>query len=113
MSAYGHMRMSEAACVALRNYDAMARRYIVVYGEGGTDIDFLFKPEYTGRRMSDDRETRVALKNYDHLLRTHGIDDVALRWDVGMLGYGEDATFIESLVEPGFTDASNDEREDR
>jgi hypothetical protein len=60
-------------------------------------------------------ETLTALKNYDHLIRSHGLDDVLLDWATDSLAYGDGAVLIEELARPGFTPATGgvpDERDD-
>jgi hypothetical protein len=54
-------------------------------------------------------ETIIALKNYDALVRSRGLDDVALDWESGTLVYGDGGAGIEILTESGFTQATNDE----
>lgn len=51
-------------------------------------------------------ETRIALRNYDWLVRNRGLDDVGLDWDTGTLIYGDGAAVIETLCEAGFTPAT-------
>lgn len=52
-------------------------------------------------------ETRIALLNYDWLVRNRGLDDVALAWDSDTLVYGDGGATIETLCEPGFTPATH------
>ncbi|WP_035955404.1 hypothetical protein [Parafrankia sp. EUN1f] len=59
------------------------------------------------RRVIGD-ETRVALRNYEWLVRNR--PDVELCWDSDTLMYGDGGVAIESLLEPGFTPATVDER---
>lgn len=54
-------------------------------------------------------ETIIALKNYDALVRSRGLDDVALDWESGTLVYGDGGADLEILTESGFTQATNDE----
>jgi hypothetical protein len=55
------------------------------------------------------RETRIALENYDRLLRRRrGSNDVVLAWDSNTLVYGDGGCSIEELCDPrfqGVTDA--------
>ncbi|MFY1689237.1 hypothetical protein [Plantactinospora sp. WMMB782] len=51
-------------------------------------------------------ETRIALQNYDWLVRNRGLDDVELAWDSDTLVSGSGGVVIESLCEPGFTPAT-------
>jgi hypothetical protein len=51
-------------------------------------------------------ETQIALKNYDWLLRSHGLEDVTLDWESQSLIYGAGGTTIETLLKPGFTPAT-------
>ena len=52
-------------------------------------------------------ETRVALKNYEHLLREYGWENVALVWHTDSVVYGSDGcSDIDMLVRPGFTPAT-------
>ena len=51
-------------------------------------------------------ETRIALKNYDYLVRQRGLDDVSLDWDSETLVYGDGGASVETLCEPGFTPAT-------
>jgi hypothetical protein len=55
-------------------------------------------------------ETRIALKNYDHLIRYRGLDDVGLHWDSNTLVYGDGGADIDVLCEAGFTPATASER---
>lgn len=48
-------------------------------------------------------ETRIALRNYDNLIRTRGLDDVELHWESGTLVYGDGGADIDTLLDPGFT----------
>jgi hypothetical protein len=52
------------------------------------------------------KETRIALMNYDWLVRNRGLDDVALAWESDTLVYGDGGTVIETVCEPGFTPAT-------
>lgn len=55
--------------------------------------------------MSD--ETRVALKNYEYLIREHGWENVSLVWDTDSVVYGDNGyADIDMLTEPGFTPAT-------
>ncbi|MCX4577516.1 MULTISPECIES: hypothetical protein [unclassified Streptomyces] len=51
-------------------------------------------------------ETIVALRNYDYLVRNHGLDDVALDWQSDTLVHGEGGYEISLLTERGFTPAT-------
>ena len=51
-------------------------------------------------------ETRIALMNYDCLIRDRGADDVGLHWDTNTLVYGDGGCLIDELCRPGFTDAT-------
>lgn len=51
-------------------------------------------------------ETRVALKNYDYLIRKRGLDDIHLDWDTDTLIYGDGGVVAEILCDPGFTPAT-------
>lgn len=53
-----------------------------------------------------DQQTKIALANYDYLVRTRGLDDVGLEWNTGTLLYGEGGAAIDTLCEPGFTPAT-------
>lgn len=51
-------------------------------------------------------ETRIALQNYDWLMRNRGTEAVLLAWDSDTLVYGDGGTDIEELCRPGFTPAT-------
>lgn len=51
-------------------------------------------------------ETRVALKNYDFLVRNRGLDDVALDWTTDTLIWGDGGAVMDTLLEEGFTPAT-------
>jgi len=54
-------------------------------------------------------QTVTALKNYDYLLRSKGLDDVSLHWDINTLVWGDGGSLIdETLTVPGFTPATRD-----
>lgn len=53
-----------------------------------------------------DETTKVALKNYDWMVRNKGLDDVELHWDSDTIVYGDGGGTIELLCEPGFTPAT-------
>ena len=53
-------------------------------------------------------ETRIALANYDWLVRRRGLDDVTLHWDSDTLVYGDGGAHIDVLCEPGFTPETDD-----
>ena len=48
-------------------------------------------------------ETRIALKNYDWMLRNRGLDDVSIDWFSDTLVYGDGGGVLDLLCEPGFT----------
>jgi hypothetical protein len=52
-------------------------------------------------------ETRIALRNYDWLIRTQP-GTACLDWETDTLVYGEGGVLIETLCEPGFTPATDD-----
>lgn len=51
-------------------------------------------------------ETRIALMNYDWMVRNRGLDDVQLAWESDTLVYGDGGAVIDTLAEPGFTPAT-------
>ena len=51
-------------------------------------------------------ETMTALRNYDWLVRSRGLDDVHLDWDMDTLVYGDGGALIQELTRPGFTRAT-------
>lgn len=51
-------------------------------------------------------ETRMALLNYDWMVRNRGLDEVALDWASDTLVYGDGGATFETLCEPGFTPAT-------
>jgi hypothetical protein len=51
-------------------------------------------------------ETRIALKNYDNLIRHEGVDEVGLDWATGTLVDRSGGSAIAVLCEPGFTPAT-------
>ncbi|MEV4888763.1 hypothetical protein AB0K48_05160 [Nonomuraea sp. NPDC055795] len=53
-------------------------------------------------------ETRIALMNYDCLIRDRGLDDVELAWDSDTLVLAHGGVVIDELCRPGFTDATAD-----
>jgi len=53
-------------------------------------------------------ETEIALRNYDSLVRSTGLDDVSLDWDSKTLVYGDGGTDIDILTQRGFTDGTRD-----
>jgi hypothetical protein len=55
-----------------------------------------------------DETTRVALKNYDWMVRNRGVDDVALHWDSDTIVYGDGGGTVDLLCEPGFTPATRE-----
>lgn len=54
-------------------------------------------------------ETRIALRNYDWLVRNRGLDDVTLDWGSDTLGYGDGGAVIDTICEAGFTPATRQE----
>jgi len=52
-------------------------------------------------------ETRIALKNYDWLIRHRS--DVELAWDSDTLMWGDGGVDINSLLDPGLTPGPADE----
>jgi hypothetical protein len=52
-------------------------------------------------------ETRIALMNYDWLIRNRR--DVELAWDSDTLVYGDGGCMIDELLRPGFTPATTPE----
>lgn len=54
-------------------------------------------------------ETRIALMNYDRMIRSRGLDDVELHWPSGTLAYGDGGVVVDELCRPGFTDATTPE----
>jgi hypothetical protein len=54
-------------------------------------------------------ETRIALMNYDWMIRNRGLDYAALDWQTGTLIYGDGGAVIDELCRPGFTDATTPE----
>ncbi len=53
-------------------------------------------------------ETRIALRNYDWLVRNRGLDRIALAWESDTLVTGDTGGEIEILCERGFTPATTD-----
>lgn len=54
------------------------------------------------------RETEIALRNYDYLIRSKGLDDVSLDFDSDTLVWGDGGSTVDVLIEPGFTPATGD-----
>ena len=55
-------------------------------------------------------ETRIALMNYDWLVRDRGLDVVELHWDSDALIVSDSGgVVIDTLTEPGFTPGTADE----
>jgi hypothetical protein len=52
-------------------------------------------------------ETRIALKNYDWLIRNR--DDTHIQWESDTLLYGDGGCKVEELVRLGMTPATEDE----
>jgi hypothetical protein len=55
-------------------------------------------------RMDD--TTKIALKNYDWLIRNRA--DVGLFWDTSTVAYGDGGAHIDLLCQPGFTAATRE-----
>ena len=53
------------------------------------------------------RETEIALKNYDWLIRRDGLDEIGLHWESGTLILRNGGANIESLCEEGSTPATS------
>lgn len=52
-------------------------------------------------------ETRVALQNYEHLIRIHGASGVHMVWTTDTLLFGANGhADIDMLTRPGFTPAT-------
>lgn len=51
-------------------------------------------------------ETEIALRNYDYLVRSKGLEDVSLAWDSDTLVWGDGGSEIDVLTQPGFTPAT-------
>lgn len=56
-----------------------------------------------------EKETEIALKNYDFLVRSKGLDEVALHWESSTLVWGDGGSEIAILLDPGFTPATDRE----
>ena len=52
-------------------------------------------------------ETRIALKNYDWMVRNRGLDDVELHWASDTIVYGDGGAIIDEVCRPGFTPATS------
>ncbi|RSM59483.1 hypothetical protein DMB66_27755 [Actinoplanes sp. ATCC 53533] len=52
-------------------------------------------------------EARIALKNYDWLMRNRS--DVELHWESGMLIWGDGGVDIREIMRPGLTPATEDQ----
>ncbi|WP_162908201.1 hypothetical protein [Allorhizocola rhizosphaerae] len=52
------------------------------------------------------KETVIALRNYDWMVRNKGLEDIELAWDSGMLVDRDGGYDIAMLCEPGFTPAT-------
>lgn len=59
------------------------------------------------RGMQD--ETRIALMNYDWMVRNRGLDDVELHWDSDTVIYGDGGAVIDELTRAGFTPGTSDQ----
>jgi hypothetical protein len=68
-------------------------------------------PRQPGRAtvMGMMEETRIALMNYDRLIRSQGLDDVSIDWVTDIVAYGNGGFTVEELCRPGFTDATTPE----
>ncbi|RCW45149.1 hypothetical protein DFQ14_103113 [Halopolyspora algeriensis] len=53
-------------------------------------------------------ETRIALRNYDWMVRNRGLDGVELYWESDTVVYGDGGTDIDTLCERGFTPATSE-----
>lgn len=53
-------------------------------------------------------ETEIALRNYDSLIRSKGLDEVVLAWESRTLVWGDGGSDIDILTEPGFTPGTRD-----
>lgn len=63
-------------------------------------------PPGTTTRAEMSEQTRIALKNYIALAESR--PDAAIHWDSDTLVYGDGGVVVEMLIEPGFTDATNE-----
>ncbi|WP_170210189.1 hypothetical protein [Saccharopolyspora antimicrobica] len=54
-----------------------------------------------------DEKTRIALKNYDWMIRNRGPKDVTLDWDSDTLIYGDGGVDVSELLQQGFTPATD------
>lgn len=53
------------------------------------------------------RETYIALLNYDYLVRNRGLEDVELAVDSDTLVLGDGGVTLDELCRPGFTAATS------
>lgn len=53
-------------------------------------------------------ETRIALLNYDWMVRNRGLDNVELAFDADTFVWGDGGSDINDLCRPGFTPATDD-----
>lgn len=53
-----------------------------------------------------DEATKIALKNYDWLVRNKGLDGVELAWNSNTLVAGDGGVMVDDLLKPGFTPAT-------
>jgi hypothetical protein len=53
-----------------------------------------------------DAKTVIALKNYDWMVRNHGLEDVELAWDSATVIYGDGGAHVDQLEIQGFTPAT-------
>ena len=78
---------------------------LLVRPDGNEDSDTEF--EHAEERSTAGSPTVTALKNYDYLIRSKGLDDVSLDWETNTLVWGDGGSSIEeSLTAEGFTPAT-------
>lgn len=63
-------------------------------------------PYRVSERSFVQKETEIALKNYDWLVRNRGLDDVTLHFESHTIAYGDGGAGIDELLRPGFTPAT-------
>lgn len=56
-----------------------------------------------------DEATKIALKNYDWMVRNRGLENVGLHWDSDTIVYGDGGAVVDVLLDPGFTPATKEE----
>jgi len=49
-----------------------------------------------------DRKTKIALRNYDELVRSKGIDEVSIDWFSESVMWGEGGVHLDVLLEESF-----------